>query len=126
MCIASNLLPQVVLNFLLVITVCLCYAIELSQTIMVTSDAFVWFVYGWGNLDSISELNVNWFDVPIIVGMVSMIVQCFFAWRIWKFGQSKLSSFLAGFVVFVSNIILDFPCSSHSKHIMLRCVFFFF
>jgi hypothetical protein len=78
---------------------------------MVTSDAFVWFVYGWGNLDSIPELNVNWFDVPIITGMVSMTVQCFFAWRIWKLGQSKLSSFLAGFIVFVRSFITGFVFS---------------
>jgi hypothetical protein len=61
---------------------------ETVQTFMASSDAFVWFVYGWGNTENIQELNLNWFDIPILTSFVSMTVQCFFAWRVWVLSRS--------------------------------------
>lgn len=47
-------------------------------------------VYGWGIGSAISNLQTNWFDVPIMSGFLAAVVQLYFAWRIWKLGHSVI------------------------------------
>lgn len=63
---------------------------ELTQSGLVLNDAFGWMVYGWGIAPAISNLQTNWFDVPIMSGFLAAVVQLYFAWRIWKLGRSMI------------------------------------
>lgn len=57
--------------------------LETAQTAMVTNDAFQWFVYGFGDMIALSKPVVSFVDAPIIDGLVALIVQLFFSWKIW-------------------------------------------
>lgn len=59
------------------------FLLETAQTIMVTNDAFQWFAYGFGNLIMLSKPFTSSVDAPIMDGLVALIVQLFFSWRIW-------------------------------------------
>jgi len=64
------------------------YIIELIQTILSTRDGFLYFGYGWGNMNILNEVGIIWFSIPVMTGIVSCIVQLFFAWRIWVISRS--------------------------------------
>ncbi|KAJ6628579.1 hypothetical protein B0H10DRAFT_1990471 [Mycena sp. CBHHK59/15] len=57
--------------------------LDILQTVMVTADAFHWFVYGFGNLIQLDEPFLNSWDVPIIDSVISLIVQAYYCWRIY-------------------------------------------
>ncbi|ESK86404.1 hypothetical protein Moror_4955 [Moniliophthora roreri MCA 2997] len=65
------------------IIVSVVFALEFLQTVLSTRDAFLYFGYGWGNMNILNEVGLFWFSIPIVTGIVSCIVQLFFAWRIW-------------------------------------------
>ncbi|KAF9817238.1 hypothetical protein IEO21_03602 [Rhodonia placenta] len=48
------------------------------------------FVYDFGNSSSLGEFHAGWFSVTIMTGMISVVVQTFFAWRICKLSTSRL------------------------------------
>jgi len=66
------------------------FLLEWIQTALMTVDIFRWFVYSWGQPDINILLNVNtsWFNVPILDGVISAIVQIFFSWQIWTISHS--------------------------------------
>ncbi|KAJ6584321.1 hypothetical protein B0H19DRAFT_1367972 [Mycena capillaripes] len=57
--------------------------LDILQTVMVTADAFHWFVYGFGNPIQLDEPFLNSWDVPVIDSVISLIVQAFYCWRIY-------------------------------------------
>ncbi|KAJ7914767.1 hypothetical protein B0H13DRAFT_2324953 [Mycena leptocephala] len=57
--------------------------LDIVQTVMVTADAFHWFVYGFGNPIQLDEPFLNSLDVPILDSVISLIVQAFYCWRIY-------------------------------------------
>ncbi|KAJ7454425.1 hypothetical protein FB451DRAFT_1279905 [Mycena latifolia] len=57
--------------------------LDILQTVMVTADAFQWFVYGFGNPIQLDEPFLNSWDVPIIDSVISLIVQAYYCWRIY-------------------------------------------
>jgi len=59
---------------------------------LILNDAFGWAVYGWGIPNAISSLETNWLDVPVMSGFIAIVVQLFFAWRIWVLGRSYIWS----------------------------------
>ncbi|KAF9262837.1 hypothetical protein L218DRAFT_945074 [Marasmius fiardii PR-910] len=63
------------------------YAMEMTQTIMITWDAFHLFVFGFGNLDTASIFT--WLDCFLIDGAVAFVAQAFFAYRIYLLSKSK-------------------------------------
>ncbi|KAJ7605246.1 hypothetical protein DFH06DRAFT_1253022 [Mycena polygramma] len=65
----------------LVITVSV---LELAQWIISTSDAWYYLVRSWGNISE--YLSVPWEAITLVLlcGISSMIVQSFYAWRIWR------------------------------------------
>lgn len=75
------------------------FACECVQSGLVLNDAWGWMVFGWGIPDSISNLQTNWLDVPVMSGFLAIVVQLYFAWRIWVLGKSYI---LTGVVVAVS------------------------
>ncbi|KDR69652.1 hypothetical protein GALMADRAFT_28460, partial [Galerina marginata CBS 339.88] len=66
------------------------YLLECMQTGMASAEMFHWFSHGWGRLDILQQPYTNPFSEPIIDGIVSLIVQLYFIWRIWMLGRSKI------------------------------------
>ncbi|OSX60731.1 hypothetical protein POSPLADRAFT_1117337, partial [Postia placenta MAD-698-R-SB12] len=57
---------------------------EWIQTALSTISAMDKFVYDYGDSSSLGQFHAGWFSVTIMTGMISMVVQTFFAWRICK------------------------------------------
>ena len=59
------------------------FLLETLQTALSGSDLYRWFVSGFGNIERLTSPHLSAFDVPIIASIVSLVVQFFFAYRIW-------------------------------------------
>ncbi|KAJ6490938.1 hypothetical protein C8R45DRAFT_1137870 [Mycena sanguinolenta] len=59
------------------------FLLDVTQTAMVTADAFHWFVYGFGNLILVDQTFLNSWDAPVLDSVISLIVQSFYCWRIY-------------------------------------------
>jgi hypothetical protein len=46
-------------------------------------DAFHWFVYNFGNTEALSDLSMAGIDGPVLDGVIALIVQLVYCWRIW-------------------------------------------
>jgi len=57
--------------------------LDILQTVMITADAFHWFVYGFGNMAQLDETFLNSWDVPFLDSIISLVVQAFYCWRIY-------------------------------------------
>ncbi|KAL0573130.1 hypothetical protein V5O48_008833 [Marasmius crinis-equi] len=68
------------------------YFAEAIQSIMITSDAFEKFAYGFGNVPGLDQMNLLWFDCCIIDGAVAFSVQLYFAYRLYLLTKSQLLS----------------------------------
>ncbi|KAJ7729977.1 hypothetical protein B0H16DRAFT_223874 [Mycena metata] len=64
--------------------------LDVLQTVMVTADAFHWFVYGFGNMAQLDEPFLNSWDVPVIDAVISLIVQTFYCWRIYLLCKARV------------------------------------
>ncbi|TFK31424.1 hypothetical protein BDQ12DRAFT_740025 [Crucibulum laeve] len=65
------------------------FLIETMQTIIVANDAFKTFGPGFGDLNALESAHLEWFNVPIVSGIVSATVQIFFARRIYIISKAK-------------------------------------
>ncbi|KAJ7880510.1 hypothetical protein B0H14DRAFT_3767161 [Mycena olivaceomarginata] len=70
--------------------------LDILQTVMVTADAFHWFVYGFGNSLQLNDPFLNSWDIPIIDSIISLI-------RIYRTSQVSLAQFAAGILTGVRN-----------------------
>ncbi|KAJ7669729.1 hypothetical protein B0H17DRAFT_1209589 [Mycena rosella] len=87
--------------------------LDILQTVMVTADAFHWFVYGFGNSLQLDEPFLNSWDAPVIDSVISLIVQASYCWRIYILRKGvvipvlilivSLAQFAAGIVTGVRN-----------------------
>ena len=68
------------------------YVLETAQTVLATYDAFQWLAYGYGNMIALSKPFTSSIDAPIMDGILALVVQLFFAWRIYILGKSWLLS----------------------------------
>lgn len=68
------------------------YVLETAQTALATHDAFQWFAFGFGNMITLSKPFTSSVDAPIMDGVLALIVQIFFCWRIYVLGKSWLLS----------------------------------
>ncbi|KAF5319251.1 hypothetical protein D9619_008327 [Psilocybe cf. subviscida] len=66
------------------------FVIETAQTICLTHDMFKWLASGWGDLSQLVLVNWAWLDTPIMCGVVSCIVQLFYAYRVFILSRSKI------------------------------------
>ncbi|KAJ7776062.1 hypothetical protein DFH07DRAFT_1056768 [Mycena maculata] len=74
-------------------TKCLVYIVcclQLVQVIMASLDAFSNFGYGFGDIVALTKIDLSWFSGPIISGIVSFIVQSFYAFRLYNFSKSRI------------------------------------
>jgi hypothetical protein len=53
------------------------------------ADLYYWFVSGFGNMHHLNSPYLAGIDVPIIGSMVSLMVQYFFAYRVWILSAKK-------------------------------------
>ncbi|KAF8918372.1 hypothetical protein CPB85DRAFT_79678 [Mucidula mucida] len=62
--------------------------VETLQTFLMTSDAFHWFVFGWGERERLNDIHTKWLNVPLMSGLISGAVQTFFSWQILRVSKS--------------------------------------
>jgi len=77
------------------------FLMEIMQTCMISSDGWQWLIRAWGHPEQLEDYHLEWFDVPVLAGIMSTTVQIFFAWRIWMLGRSMI---LAGVIVAASLV----------------------
>jgi hypothetical protein len=98
--------------------------IEIIQTCMLSSDGWQWLISAWGHANQLEAYHLAWFDVPVLVGIMSSAVQIFFAWRIWMLSKSwfipcfiTLVRMLSYIAKSVSQLLFsDLPYSKHCCH----------
>ncbi|TFK36246.1 hypothetical protein BDQ12DRAFT_725284 [Crucibulum laeve] len=66
------------------------YVLECLQTALSSADIFHWFAFGWGRLEILADPYVNPIDLPLMAGVIALIVQLYFTWRIWVLGRSAI------------------------------------
>ncbi|KAJ6580021.1 hypothetical protein DFH09DRAFT_324494 [Mycena vulgaris] len=66
------------------------YLLELAQTILVTQDAFIKFGYGFGDVSTLTDIQMGWLSIPIMSALVALIGQSFYAYRVHVLSRSLL------------------------------------
>jgi len=86
--------------------------LELSQTVFSTIWAWDVLVGGWGDPTALQHISWSSITIPVTEGLVSIIVQTFFAWRIfmlrrksWVFGCVGVLIILVAFMQGLSAIV---------------------
>jgi hypothetical protein len=108
----------------LVVTI---FLMEIAQSCLVLADGFRWFGSHWGDIDELDKIGMTWLSLviwgplsmstfpslsslsPMIGFSVALIVQTFYAWRIWILSKR----------VFFPAIIL-LVCLVHSMHVLIH------
>jgi len=86
--------------------VCFLYALEFAQSALLTADILHWFAIQLGDQASLS-LSKPWYssiDAPVLGGIIALIVQLFFCWRIWTLHGWWPLSVLIGLVSLAGTI----------------------
>jgi hypothetical protein len=97
-------------------TVYTIFSIETLQTALTGVDLYHWFATGFGSIDRLTDPSITPFDGPIIGSVVSLTVQCFFAYRVWILSERK-SWWLCMVICVVSRSYNSDPNSvAHSSH----------
>ncbi|KAG8932216.1 hypothetical protein FRC02_001514 [Tulasnella sp. 418] len=60
--------------------------------VLSTHSAWYFMGSGWGDSAILAHPGWSWIAVPLLTGVVSAVVQIFFAWRLWKLGGSYIIS----------------------------------
>lgn len=59
------------------------YVLELAQSALLTADVLHWFAIQLGDQASLSKPWYSSIDAPVLGGIIALVVQLFFCWRIW-------------------------------------------
>lgn len=96
-------------------------ALDIAQTGLSTRFSWIFLVQKWGNYDVFTKPSWTGPTLPVMAGIVALIVQLYYAWRIWTLGGRR-QKFCAGFVgllsamqfiaAFVSSLKFEFQDSS--------------
>ncbi|KAJ7829411.1 hypothetical protein B0H14DRAFT_3873057 [Mycena olivaceomarginata] len=78
------------------------YSIQLVQIILSTVDAFKMFGSGYGDVSALTQVDFAWFTVPFTIALVALIVQSFYAFRIFVLSKSKI---IPAFIVAASMAV---------------------
>ena len=95
------------------------FFLETVQTVLSGADLYYWFAAGFGNLKHLNLPFAAAFDLPIIGSAVSLSVQFFFVYRIFKLSK-KRSRWLCVTIC----LVLCFQCPRTTSFILtvvLRC-----
>jgi hypothetical protein len=99
------------------------FALEVVQTALSGADVFYWFGSGYGDVTRLASPFVSTFDIPIIESMVSAMVQCFYAYRVWVLSNKQSWWFcLLIYLVGRSQAFLNtlFQCLLHSAPLSMQ------
>ncbi|KAF9459279.1 hypothetical protein BDZ94DRAFT_1046905 [Collybia nuda] len=80
-----------------VISKCLVFGLfllENVQLILATHNTFTVFVIGYGNVDALFAVNLQWISIPITAAITSGTVQISFAYRIYLLSRSKIAGII--------------------------------
>ncbi|KAF8486685.1 hypothetical protein JB92DRAFT_2557385, partial [Gautieria morchelliformis] len=64
------------------------FVFETVQTILCGVDVSYWFFTGYGNLIKLSNPYISAFDGPMMIVVISVIVQWFFCYQIYSLSKS--------------------------------------
>ncbi|KAF8918375.1 hypothetical protein CPB85DRAFT_1430548 [Mucidula mucida] len=81
------------------------YLLEWVQTILMTCDAFHWFIFGWGNRAALTDVSTKWMNVPLMGGIISASVQLFFSWQIYQLTRSPWIAGVTAVIAFSQGTI---------------------
>jgi len=79
------------------------YLLETTQTMLFTSSAFRTFATGFRDQASLDQVDTLWFSVPIMSGIIALIAQTSYAYRITVFTKSK---YIAGVIILLAFVQL--------------------
>ncbi|PPQ93368.1 hypothetical protein CVT25_014044 [Psilocybe cyanescens] len=82
------------------------FLLEATQTFLFTSSAFRTFATGFGNPAVLDQVDILWFSIPIMSGLVAFIAQAFYAYRITVLAETKYS-YLAGLIMLLGGSIAN-------------------
>lgn len=71
------------------VIICVVFALETLQTTLVIYDAYRYLATGFGDLERLNDVLLQWLACPVITGIVSCISQLFFTYRLVNFSCSK-------------------------------------
>ncbi|KAF8193405.1 hypothetical protein BJ912DRAFT_961018, partial [Pholiota molesta] len=77
------------------------YGLEVLQTSIITQSAFHVFGSGYGNFSVYNKINLAWFTVPLLSGMVAFLAEMFYAYRIRILSGSYKASAVITTLAFV-------------------------
>ncbi|KAF9481907.1 hypothetical protein BDN70DRAFT_785019, partial [Pholiota conissans] len=66
------------------------YILEVAQIVLLTQTMWTLLVSGFGNIAVFDDVGTTWITVPGIGGLVAVIVQCFYSYRIAIFSGSRI------------------------------------
>ncbi|KAH9077827.1 hypothetical protein EDB83DRAFT_2217220, partial [Lactarius deliciosus] len=82
------------------------FLVETVQTALTGADMYYWFVAGFGNVERLENSHFAPVDVPILITVVSFIVQGYFCYRIWVLNSR--SSWIC-WIITVAYVYLTIP-----------------
>ncbi|SJK98181.1 uncharacterized protein ARMOST_01442 [Armillaria ostoyae] len=80
------------------------YIVEFAQTMLVTHDAFAMFGYGFGDIETLTDMHFNWLTVPIMSAAAACVGQGFYAYRIFILSKSRIIPILVICVSLTSSV----------------------
>ncbi|KAI9450722.1 hypothetical protein BJY52DRAFT_1125774, partial [Lactarius psammicola] len=88
------------------------FVLETAQTALTGTDVYYWFVAGFGDVGRLGNSHFIPIDVPIMTGIISLVVQGYFCYRIWVLMNRRRSSWICWIIAIVR--IPDPPCTHSS------------
>ncbi|KAF9479935.1 hypothetical protein BDN70DRAFT_857685 [Pholiota conissans] len=75
------------------------YTLNIIQTSFLTETSWTMFASGYGNIKNLDKLGTSWLSVGVIGGIVELLVQLFYVYRIFVLSQSMV---VTASILFVS------------------------
>ncbi|SJK98172.1 uncharacterized protein ARMOST_01433 [Armillaria ostoyae] len=80
------------------------YIAEFVQTMLLTHDAFTSFGYGFGDLETFTEVRFSWLTVPIMGAAAACVGHAFYAYRIFILSKSRIVPIFVTCVSLTSSV----------------------
>ncbi|KAK0486438.1 hypothetical protein IW261DRAFT_1559837 [Armillaria novae-zelandiae] len=80
------------------------YIVEFVQTMLLTRDGFVVFVYGFGDIENIQAMHSFWLTGPIMSAVAAFVGQGFYAYRIFILSKSQIIPILVTCVSLIGSV----------------------
>ncbi|KAJ7441720.1 hypothetical protein FB451DRAFT_1414511 [Mycena latifolia] len=78
------------------------FVLDLFQTAVGTHEAWWNTISNWGSIEAFETGPWTSLMIPLLCGLISAMVQIFYAFRIWKLKKTAVFRFLAGFIVLLA------------------------